>query len=89
MAQNGPRTSIDQSLLESAAGCLDTKSVRALGDLKLSKAAERRLARLARKANEGRLTVAEAREYDRFIELGDIIAALRLKAQRQLGRVAA
>ena len=26
----------------------------------------------------------EAREYDRFIELGDIIATLRLKAERQL-----
>jgi hypothetical protein len=33
-------------------------------------------------ANEGQLTAEEAHEYDRFIELGDIIATLRLKAER-------
>jgi len=39
---------------------------------------------LAGKANDGHLSADEAREYDRFIELGDIIATLRLKAERQL-----
>jgi hypothetical protein len=43
-----------------------------------------RLELLAKKANEGQLTAEEAREYDRFIELGDIITTLRLKAERQL-----
>jgi hypothetical protein len=46
--------------------------------------AKARLDLLANKANEGQLTSAEASEYDRFIELGDIIATLRLKAERQL-----
>ena len=76
---------VDDSLLESAAGCLDADSVRALGELKLSRAAKARLDRLARGANEGDLTRQEAEEYSRFIELGDIIATLRLKAERQLG----
>jgi hypothetical protein len=59
--------------------------VRALGTLQLAEAAQSRLESLAQKANEGQLTVEEAQEYDRFIELGgDIIATLRLKAERQM-----
>lgn len=74
---------VDDSLLESAAQCLDAESVRALGELQLADTAKLRLDLLAEKANEGQLTAEEAREYDRFIELGDIIATLRLKAERQ------
>jgi hypothetical protein len=75
---------IDDSLLESAAKCLDADSVRALGAIQLSGATKSRLEFLAQRANEGQLSADEAREYDRFIELGDIIATLRLKAERQL-----
>jgi hypothetical protein len=75
---------IDDSLLESVAKCLDADSVRALGAIQLSGAAKSRLELLAQRANEGQLSAEEAREYDRFIELGDIIATLRLKAERQL-----
>jgi len=75
---------VDNSLLESVAKCLDAESVRALGTVQLSGAAKSRLELLAQKANEGQLTADEAREYDRFIELGDIIATLRLKAERQM-----
>ena len=75
---------VDDSLLESAARCLDAESVRALGELQLTQAAQSRLTLLAQKANEGQLTAEEAREYERFIELGDIIATLRLKAERQM-----
>jgi hypothetical protein len=75
---------VDDSLLESAAKCLDAESVRALGALQLAAAAQSRLGLLAEKANEGQLTAEEAHEYDRFIELGDIIATLRLKAERQM-----
>jgi hypothetical protein len=75
---------IDDSLLESAASCLDAESLRALGDLRLDEAAKSRLDLLAQRANEGLLTAEEAREYDRFIDLGDIIATLRLKAERHI-----
>jgi hypothetical protein len=75
---------VDDSLLESAARCLDAESVRALGELRLADAAKSRLDLLAQKANEGQLTAEEVREYDRFIELGDIIATLRLKAERHM-----
>ena len=75
---------VDDSLLESAAQCLDAESVKALGELQLAHTAQSRLDLLAQKANEGQLTPEEAREYDRFIELGDIIATLRLKAERRM-----
>ena len=70
-------------MLESAARCLDAASVRALSELQLGNAVKERLDLLAAKANEGQLTPEEAGEYDRFIELGDILATLRLKAERQ------
>ena len=84
MAENSLALSVDDSLLESAARCLDAESVRALGGLQLGEGAKARLDLLACKANEGQLTPDEAGEYDRFIELGDILATLRLKAERQL-----
>jgi len=40
--------------------------------------------RIGLSAAQTYLAAEEAREYDRFIELGDIIATLRLKAERQL-----
>lgn len=79
-------TGVDDRLLESVARCLDEESVRALSSLELDEPAKARLSDLADRANEGQLTVEESREYDRFIELSDIVATLRLKAQRQPAR---
>src|SRR5579862_8116068 len=50
---------VDDSLLESAAQCLDAESVRALGELQLADTAKSRLELLAQKANEGQLTAEE------------------------------
>lgn len=74
---------VDDDLLESAAECLDAGSLKALENLKLGGDAQSRLDLLAEKANEGMLTPEENREYERFIELGDILATLRLKAHRR------
>jgi hypothetical protein len=63
--------------------------VRALGALQLAEAAQLRLELLAHRANEGQLTADEAHEYERFIELGDIIATLRLKAERRIQNTSA
>ena len=73
---------VDHSLLESAARCLDMNSVRALSELQLDEAARARLDVLAQKANEGQLAPEEADEYERFIDVSDIISTLRLKAER-------
>jgi len=76
---------IDENQLESAAKCLDAESVRALSVLQLAAAARSRLESLAEKAANGQLTADKAHEYDRFIELGDIIATLSLKAEPRRG----
>ena len=83
MDEGATALGVDESLLESAARCLDAASIRALSELRLGAAAWARLDLLARMANEGQLTPEEGGEYDRFIELGDILASLRLKAERQ------
>jgi hypothetical protein len=88
MAEETTTAGVDDSLLESAARCLDTDSVRALSELQLDRAAQERLEVLAQKANEGHLTPDEAGEYERFIDLSDIISTLRLKAERQVGDLA-
>jgi hypothetical protein len=62
MPQCSIEPGVDDSLLESAARCLDAQSVRALGELNLSASAKARLDSLASKANEGQLTPAEASE---------------------------
>ena len=54
----------------------------------LDDAARARLHTLAQKANEGQLAPEEAREYERFIDVSDIISTLRLKAERQVGDLA-
>jgi hypothetical protein len=63
-------------------------SVRALSELRLDDAARARLDVLAQKANEGQLAPEEAREYERFIDVSEIISTLRLKAERQVGDLA-
>lgn len=75
---------VDDSLLESAAACLGPDTVRALGEIQLSEATRCRIALLAEKANEGLLTPEEGLEYERFIEVSEIIATLRLKAMRRM-----
>jgi hypothetical protein len=75
---------VDDSLLESAAACLNAATVQALGELKLSESARCRVSLLAEKANGGLLTREEELEYERFMEVGEIIATLRLKAMRRM-----
>lgn len=52
---------VDESLLESAAQCLDAESVRALGEIQLGDTAKSRLDLLAQKANEGQRRPADSR----------------------------
>ena len=88
MSEEAASLGVDDSLLESAARCLGTDSLRALSELQLDDVARARLDILANKANEGQLSAEESREYERFIDLSDIISTLRLKAERQTGGLA-
>jgi hypothetical protein len=85
MSRETTTLGVDDSLLESAARCLDMNSVRALSELRLDDAARARLDVLAQKANEGQLAPEEALEYGRFIDVSEIISTPRLKSERQVG----
>lgn len=74
----------DGGLLESAARWFDRSADRSCPSFVAD--AQPRLEWLANEANEGNLTLEEAREYDCFIEFGDIIATLRFKGERQRRR---
>lgn len=65
-----PGSSVDDSLLESAARCLDSRSIAALGRLELDELAKARLDHLAQNANEGQLTPEEREVRSRCTGLG-------------------
>ena len=74
---------VDDRPREAVAKYLDTERARVLGALHFPVPEQSRLESLAEKANEGQLTADEASEFDRSVELSDIIATLRLRADRQ------
>lgn len=73
-----------KGVLESLGRCLNPQSARHIVALRATPAANRRLARLARKSDEGRLTPEEQTEYHLFLEVADFAAALQAKARRHL-----
>jgi uncharacterized protein YnzC (UPF0291/DUF896 family) len=74
---------LDQ-MLDPVSRCFDAESARRLLDMRLDPAIQDRVAILAEKANEGRLTEAEQAEYEAYIQADDFIAILKLKARRYL-----
>ena len=71
-------------LLESLSRCFDLNTAKALTELRQDELVRQRMEELGGKANEGRLSPEEKREYDALIEISDVIATLQLKARQQL-----
>jgi hypothetical protein len=84
MAETAAPNSVFQELIEEMARCLPPESVAALANFKVSDATLARLDALATKANEGQLTPEEAADYRAYIEMSDLLAILRLRAQVRL-----
>ena len=76
--------SLLDKLLDPVSACFTPETARSLVALRPNEEVRSRVADLGRKAEAGTLTPEEARDYDTFIEVGDLIAALQLKARRQL-----
>jgi hypothetical protein len=74
--------------LDHVSGCFTQETARALVELPPHEAVRRRMSELGEKASSGILTSDEAREYETYIEVGDLIAALQLKARKQLAAAA-
>jgi hypothetical protein len=75
-----------ERMLEPITRSLNVDAARKLVRLKADARVQARVAKLARKCNEGELTPQETAEYDRYIAFADFIAILQAKARLRLGK---
>jgi len=71
-------------LLDPLSRCLDAESARRVIEMRIDPAVQSRLDVLAERANDGVLSDEERAEYEAFINVGDFISILKLKARRHL-----
>ena len=87
---NTARTSdLLDRLLDPVGRCLTADAAQRLVDLRADPALQRRVDRLADRANEGELTADEREEYETYISAANLIAILQAKARDALARDAA
>jgi hypothetical protein len=65
---------------------LNVDAAKKLVRLKADARVQARVAKLARKCNEGALTPEELAEYDRYIAFADLVAILQAKARLLLAK---
>jgi len=70
-----------ERLLEPVSRSLNVEAARKLVRLKADAKTQARVAKLARKCNEGELTAKERAEYERYVTAGNLIAILQAKAR--------
>jgi hypothetical protein len=70
-----------QRLLKPVSSLFNEEAARKLIKLKADRQAQRRVAALARKCNEGELTADEREEYETYVLAGDLIAILQAQAR--------
>ncbi|MBM3752771.1 MAG: hypothetical protein FJW38_02175 [Acidobacteria bacterium] len=71
-------------LLDPLASSLDPTALRQIVAFQISPEVQARVDYLASRANDGELTPDEDAEYEALIDAADLIAVLKLKAQRRL-----
>jgi hypothetical protein len=86
MGNAGIDTALD-GLLDPLSRCLDAESARRVIEMRIDPAVQSRLDVLAERANDGVLTDEERAEYEAFINVGDFISILKLKARRHLDSI--
>jgi hypothetical protein len=79
-------TPVLERMLEPVTRSLNVAAAKKLVRLKADAKVQARVAKLARKCNEGELTPEEAAEYDRYIAFGDFVAILQAKARLLLAK---
>lgn len=71
-------------LLDQLSGCLNAEAARRVVELKIDDETQARVAALGEKANEGLISPEELEEYKSYVEIGDVITILKLKARKLL-----
>jgi hypothetical protein len=70
-----------ERLLEPVSRSLNVEAARKLVRLKADAKTQARVAKLARKCNEGELSAKERAEYERYVTAGNLIAIPQAKAR--------
>jgi hypothetical protein len=83
MGNSAIDTALD-GLLDPLTRCLDAESARRVTELRIDPAVQSRIDALAERANNGVLSEEERAEYEAFVNAGDFISILKLKARRHL-----
>jgi hypothetical protein len=78
---SGDNVSVLERLLDPATRCLTPESARALVALRADAVTQARIAELAERCNEGRLGTEDRREYETYVQVGNLIAILQAKAR--------
>lgn len=81
-----PRSVSLSRLLEPLSKSLTVETAQKLVRVKADAKTQARVDYLAERCNEGELTPAERSEYERIVEVGDIVAILKAKARLLLAR---
>lgn len=82
--KNSANSRVLEGLLEPVSSSLNEDAARKLVKLRASRQVQARVARLARKCNEGTLTPDERTEYETFVMASEFIAILQAKARQLL-----
>ena len=81
-------TTILHRVLEPVLRSLPPESARQIVRAEADEELQERVQELAGRANEGTLTVEEQREYQAYVDAGDIVATLQAVARKTLQAVA-
>jgi len=81
-------TSIFHRVLEPILRSLPPEAARQIAQAEADEQLQQRVEDLARKANEGELTADEQREYQAYIDAGDVVATMQAVARKLLNSLA-
>ena len=88
MEQLASTPNILNKLLEPVSRCFTTEVARQVAKLRAEPTVQARIAELATKSSDGRLSPGEREEYAAYVEAIDVIATLQAKARTLLAEQA-
>lgn len=88
MSTSHENAALDE-VLEPIARCFTPEVARQIAELRAAPTLQTQLDELASKANEGKLTEEERKQYEAYVEAIDVISILQAKARKILANSAA
>jgi hypothetical protein len=86
---HGHGSTVLEEMLEPVTRSFGPETARALAALRIAKRTQARVAKLAQKCNEGKLSANERSEYEAYVQASTVIGILQAKARKALARAKA